>query len=75
MRRWFAKQVLSAPAAKITAIAHALRAYGVLFCVVDRRDLARCRCLRSLAGSGSRERIRAEVREVVGHGLELLRPP
>jgi len=70
--RQFAKQLLSVPAAKITATAHALRAYGVLRCVVDGRELARCRCLRSLAGSGSRERIRAEVSEVVGHGLETL---
>jgi len=70
--RQFAKQVLSAPAAKITATAHALRAYGVLLCVLDGRKLARCRCLRSLAKAGTGERIRAEVREVVGHGLEPL---
>ncbi|MGH3979833.1 MAG: hypothetical protein ACRDRZ_12675 [Pseudonocardiaceae bacterium] len=68
----FAKHLLSVPAAKITATAHALRAYGVLVCVLDGRELARCRCLRSLAGTGSRERIRAEVREVVGRGLESL---
>jgi hypothetical protein len=70
--RQFAKHLVSVPAAKITVIAHALRAYGVLVCVLDGRELARCRCLRSLAETGSRERIRAEVREVVGHGLEPL---
>ncbi|MDQ3276101.1 MAG: hypothetical protein M3Q39_14060 [Actinomycetota bacterium] len=70
--RQFAKHLLRGPAAKVTATAHALRAYGVLLCVLDGRELARCRCLRSLADSGARERIRAEVREVVGHGLEPL---
>ncbi len=70
--RQFAKHLVSVPAAKITATAHALRAYGVLVCVLDGRELARCRCLRSLVETDSRERIRAEVREVVGHGLEPL---
>lgn len=70
--RQFAQHLVSVPASEITATAHALRAYGVLLCVVDGRNLARCRCLRSIAASGSSERIRAEVREIVGRGLEPL---
>lgn len=70
--RQFAKHLVSVSGVEVTAIAHALRAYGVLLCVMDGRDLARCRCLRSIAASGSRERIRAEVREIVGRGLEPL---
>lgn len=69
--RQFAKHLV-VPASEITATVHALRAYGVLLCVLDGRDLARCRCLRSIAASRSPERIRAEVRQIVGRGLEPL---
>jgi hypothetical protein len=70
--RQFARHLVSVSASEITATAHALRAYGVLICVVDGRNLAQCRCLRQIAASGSRERIRAKVREIVGQGLEPL---
>jgi len=36
--RQVAKHMVSVPAAKITATAHALRAYGVLVCVLDGRS-------------------------------------
>jgi hypothetical protein len=68
----FARHLVSVPVSGITATAHALRAYGVLLCVLDGRELARCRCLRSIAASRSPEGIRAEVREIVGRGLEPL---
>ncbi len=70
--RQFGTRLVSVAGVDVTATAPALRAYGVLLCVLDGRDLARCRCLRQIAGSGSPQRIRAEVRGIVGHGLEPL---
>ena len=55
-RQFAAKHMVSVPAAKITATAHALRAYGVLVCVLDGRELAQCRCLRSLAYADPKSR-------------------
>jgi hypothetical protein len=68
----FVLHITAVPAAKVDAVVAALRAYGVLLCVLNRRDLQRCRCLRALAVSEIDERIRSEVRDVVGHGLEQL---
>lgn len=70
--RQFAKQLVSASGVEVTATVHALRAYGVLLCVLDDRDLEQCQCLRQVAASGSPQRIRAQVRMIVGHGLEPL---
>jgi hypothetical protein len=68
----FVLHITAVPAAKVDAVVGALRAYGVLLCVLDGRDLRRCRCLRALAASEIDERIRSDVRDVVGHGLEQL---
>lgn len=70
--RHFVLHVTAEPAAEVDAVIAALRAYGVLLCVIDGRDLQRCRCLRVLAVSEIDETIRSEVREVVGRGLEQL---
>lgn len=70
--RYFVLHITAVPAAQLDAVVAALRAYGVLLCVVDGRDLQRCRCLRALAVSEIDERIRSEVRDVVGHALERL---
>lgn len=70
--RHFVLHVTAEPTAEVDAVIAALRAYGVLLCVIDGRGLQRCRCLRALAVSEIDETIRSEVREVVGHGLEQL---
>lgn len=70
--RHFVLHVTAEPVAEVEAVIVALRAYRVLLCVIDSRDLQKCRCLRALAVSEIDEKIRSEVREVVGHGLEKL---
>jgi hypothetical protein len=70
--RHFVLHVTAEPAAEVDAVVAAPRAYGVLLCVIDGRDLQRCRCLRALVVSEIDETIRSEVREVVGRGLEQL---
>lgn len=67
--RQFGKRLVSVTGIDIKATAHALRAYGVLLCILDGQELARCPCLRQIAGSGSPQHIRSEVREIVGDGL------
>lgn len=65
----FAKCLPIAAGVEVMPVVHALRAYGVLICVVGGRDLARCHCLRQIAGSVTPAQVRREVREIVGEGL------
>lgn len=73
--RMLAKQVTAVATAKVATVVATVRAYGVLLCVLEGRDLTRCRCLRSLARSEAEDQIRAEVREVVGRQLQRLKLP
>jgi len=70
----FAKSITAAAGADIsTAVARALRCYGVFICAVDDRvDLMNCHCLRPLAKSETRAKIEAEVRAVVDRGFKTL---
>lgn len=75
----FAKQLIAPAASHVAAMVHALRGYGVLICVLDGRDLGRCRCLWPLARHEIEQKIKNDVRLVVRHGLDRLdldvRPP
>jgi hypothetical protein len=73
--RQFARRISAFAFKKVVATAHALQAYGVLICVLDDRDLAKCYCLRPLAKSEISEEIREQVRRVVEHGLDSLGRP
>jgi hypothetical protein len=70
--RQLVRRVTAVPGEEVDAVVVALRAYGVLLCVLEDRDLTTCTCLRRLAVSEVEERITSAVHSVVGHGLDSL---
>lgn len=68
--RNFAAQTVPAPSTSTAALVNALRALGVLLCVLDGRDLVRCRCLWALARHEHEQTVRNDVRMVVRYGLD-----
>ena len=70
----FAKHITAAAGlGTLTAVARALRCYGVFICAVDDRvDLLNCHCLRPLAKSEITAKIKSEVEAAVARGFKPL---
>lgn len=68
--RNFAAQTVPAASASTAAMVNALRALGVLQCVLEGCDLVGCRCLWPLARHEHEQTIRNDVRMVVRYGLD-----
>lgn len=68
--RNFAAQTVPAASTSTVALVKALRALGVLHCVLGSRDLVHCRCLWPLARHEHGQTIRNDVRMVVRYGLD-----
>lgn len=69
-----ARRLLDPATSQMAVLVHALRACGVLVCIVGGRDLARCRCLWPLARHEIEQQIKNHVGLVVRHGLDRLEP-
>lgn len=66
----FVGEVAAGPAAQAATVVRGIRLCGVVLCVVEPRDLKRCRCLTALAGSVRNSAAEDSVQRLLEHGLE-----